>query len=75
MVHPNLEYICSISLHLKQAIKGLEKFQNKATRMIPGMEWLLYKDWLAMLEIFNLEKGQWVVGRKYSNQQSKREER
>lgn len=75
MVHPKLEYICSISLHLKRDIKELEKFQNKATRMITGMEWLFYKETLAMLEIFNLEKRQWVVGRRYNNQQSKRDER
>lgn len=56
MMHPNLEYICSISLHLKRATKEMEKFQNKATRMMTGMEWLLYKERLAMLENFNLEK-------------------
>lgn len=42
---------------------------------MPGMEWLLYNERLAVLEIFNLETMQRVVGRKYGNHQSKREER
>ena len=52
LVRPHLEYASSVwSPHLKKDIKLIENVQKRATKLLPGMDELDYKDRLKKLDL------------------------